>query len=141
MCRSFYLHYDSDVTINGIGAMRFKMDNDTYDTTLELNKGYRYENTEMVVWSSLKMKKAVPSPALQRPRYFEMSTRYNRHSLQFNRFLSSRHNPITVLTRTKCLNAIRCVSFSTALLMVSTGSSRQRLWTETKFFSTRASSI
>ncbi|XGW29589.1 hypothetical protein V3C99_008995 [Haemonchus contortus] len=48
MCRSFYLHYDSDVTVDGIGAMRFKMDIDTYNTTMELNKGYRYENTEMV---------------------------------------------------------------------------------------------
>lgn len=47
-CRAFYLHYDSDTNVKGINAMRFKMDTDTYDTTLELNKGYRYENTEMV---------------------------------------------------------------------------------------------
>ncbi|CAJ0605593.1 unnamed protein product [Cylicocyclus nassatus] len=47
-CRAFYLHYDSDTTVNGIDAMKFKMDEDTYDTTLELNKGYRYENTEKV---------------------------------------------------------------------------------------------
>uniref|UniRef100_A0A8L8Q4H4 DUF4773 domain-containing protein n=1 Tax=Heligmosomoides polygyrus TaxID=6339 RepID=A0A8L8Q4H4_HELPZ len=45
---AFYLHYDSDTNVKGINAMRFKMDTDTYDTTLELNKGYRYENTEMV---------------------------------------------------------------------------------------------
>ncbi|KAL6735440.1 hypothetical protein Aduo_005883 [Ancylostoma duodenale] len=45
---SFYLHYDSDTTVNGIDAMTFKMDEDTYNTTSELNKGYRYENKEMV---------------------------------------------------------------------------------------------
>ncbi|VDM60569.1 unnamed protein product [Angiostrongylus costaricensis] len=45
---SFYLHYDSDATINGIQTMAFKMNNDSYDTTADLNKGYRYENNEMV---------------------------------------------------------------------------------------------
>ncbi|KIH63779.1 hypothetical protein ANCDUO_05914 [Ancylostoma duodenale] len=51
---SFYLHYDSDTTVNGIDAMTFKMDEDTYNTTSELNKGYRYENKEMVVSKSAK---------------------------------------------------------------------------------------
>ncbi|WKY16419.1 hypothetical protein Q1695_001232 [Nippostrongylus brasiliensis] len=48
-CRSFYLHYDSDTSVNGINTMRFAMDDDTYNTTMEINKGYRYENKEMVV--------------------------------------------------------------------------------------------
>ncbi|VDL72688.1 unnamed protein product [Nippostrongylus brasiliensis] len=47
-CRSFYLHYDSDTSVNGINTMRFAMDDDTYNTTMEINKGYRYENKEMV---------------------------------------------------------------------------------------------
>ncbi|KAK6736944.1 hypothetical protein RB195_019564 [Necator americanus] len=42
---AFNLHYDSDLTINGIDAMRFKMDGDSYDTTMELNKGTHYNNT------------------------------------------------------------------------------------------------
>lgn len=46
--RSFYLHFDSETSVGGIPAYVFKMDDDTYDTTIEKNKGYRYENKEQV---------------------------------------------------------------------------------------------
>ena len=46
--RAFYLHYDSETSVEGIPAYTFKMDDDTYDSTTQKNKGYRYENKEMI---------------------------------------------------------------------------------------------
>ena len=46
--RSFHLSYDSDSVVNGIKAYNFKINKDDYDTTIDKNKGYRYENTELV---------------------------------------------------------------------------------------------
>ncbi|CAI4223469.1 unnamed protein product [Auanema sp. JU1783] len=48
VCRSFYLNYDSSVSNRNIPAYRFKMDDDTFDTTLRKNKGYQYENYEKI---------------------------------------------------------------------------------------------
>ena len=46
--RSFHLNYDSETEVNGIKAYAFKMDDNDYDTTIEKNIGYRYENIERI---------------------------------------------------------------------------------------------
>lgn len=47
--RSFPMDYDSEDTVRGIKAYVYTVRNTTYDSTLEENRGYRYENPEQKV--------------------------------------------------------------------------------------------
>ncbi|CAJ0583217.1 unnamed protein product, partial [Mesorhabditis spiculigera] len=47
-CRTFRMTYTDQDTVRGIKSYIYKLESFDYDTTIELNRGYRYENTELV---------------------------------------------------------------------------------------------
>lgn len=47
--RTFPMEYDSDETVRGIKTYAYKVQNDSYDSTSEEFRGYRYENPERKV--------------------------------------------------------------------------------------------
>ncbi|CAJ0955201.1 unnamed protein product, partial [Mesorhabditis belari] len=47
-CRTFRMTYSKQDSVKGVKAYIYKLENYDYDTTTQLNSGYRYENTELV---------------------------------------------------------------------------------------------
>uniref|UniRef100_A0A1I7XYQ7 Protein croquemort n=1 Tax=Steinernema glaseri TaxID=37863 RepID=A0A1I7XYQ7_9BILA len=48
MCRSFYMDFNEEKTVHGIPGYNYEVPHEVYDTTLEQNIGFRYENREKV---------------------------------------------------------------------------------------------